>query len=211
MTQTGQTSAFKIRFTQRFLETVRPFREKRTRIDSSRLERLFVTYMVRHGRTRLLYLTVNIMNSLMDAIYQAREGPGQGKLSILAEHQDDLAHLRKVCQQMTVCSHKKTRALGREFLNDWDAIFRVLEHPTWPTTNNEAERALRHWVIMRKITQGTRSPQGSRALALFASVITTCRLRGHSPLLYIRDVITLRRQGLDAPKIPVAKTPIGAV
>ena len=112
---------------------------------------------------------------------------------------------------MGACSHEKTRALGREFLNDWDAIFRVLDHPAWPLTNNEAERVLRHWVILRKITYGTRSPQGSRALALFASVITTCRLRGHSPLLYIRDVITLRRQGLDAPKIPDAATAVGVV
>jgi len=154
---------------------------------------------------------LEIMNSLMDAIYQAREGPGQGTVSILAEHQDELAHLREICQQMAVCSHKKTRALGREFLNDWVAIFRVLEYPAWPLTNNEAERALRHWVILRKITQGTRSPQGSRALALFASVITTCRLRGHSPLLYIRDVITLRRQGLDAPKIPDTQSPMATV
>jgi hypothetical protein len=50
--------------------------------------------------------------------------------------------------------------------------------------------------------QGARSPQGSRALALFASVITTCRLRNASSLLYIRDVITLRRQGKEAPALP---------
>jgi hypothetical protein len=59
----------------------------------------------------------------------------------------------------------------------------VLEYPAWPLTNNEAERALRHWGILRKITQGTNSEQGSRALALFASVFATCRLRNSSPLL----------------------------
>lgn len=151
------------------------------------------------------------LNHLMNAVYRAREGPHQGTCSITAEHQNTLDDLRSVCESMAACSHQKTRALGREFLNDWDAIFRVLDYPAWPLTNNEAERALRHWVILRKITHGTRSPQGSRALALFASVITTCRLRGHSPLLYIRDVIKLRRQGLDAPNIPDAATPIVAV
>ena len=148
------------------------------------------------------------LNHLMNAVYQAREGPDQGTCSIAAKHQNTLDDLRSVCESMGACSHKKTRALGREFLNDWDAIFRVLDHPAWPLTNNEAERVLRHWVILRKITYGTRSPQGSRALALFASVITTCRLRGHSPLLYIRDVITLRRQGLEAPKIPDVATAV---
>jgi transposase len=60
---------------------------------------------------------------------------------------------------MAASSHTKTRELGGEFLNDWVAIFRVLDYPAWPLTNNEAERALRHWVILRKTTQGTRSPQ----------------------------------------------------
>ena len=54
--------------------------------------------------------------------------------------------------------HEKARALAVEFLNDWETIFMVLRHPHLPLTNpstssghrNEAERALRHWVIMRK-------------------------------------------------------------
>ena len=144
----------------------------------------------------------DILNGLIDAVYQAREGPDLGTVSISAHHQETLKNLRKVCEAMAVSSHKKTRELGVEFLNDWEAIFRVLDYPAWPLTNNEAERALRHWVIMRKITQGTNSEQGSRALALFASVFVTCRLRNGSPLLYIRDVIKLRRQGHDTPKLP---------
>jgi hypothetical protein len=143
-----------------------------------------------------------IMNDLIAAIYQAREGPDGGAVSILSHHQEALENLRKACVAMSDSPHKKTRELGREFLNDWEAIFRVLEYPAWPLTNNEAERALRHWVILRKITQGTRSDQGSRALALFASVFVTCRLRNSSPLLYIRDVINIRRQGGDVPKLP---------
>ena len=150
------------------------------------------------------------LDSLVNAVYQAREGPDEGKVSISAHHQEQLENLRKVCEEMSACSHKKTQELGREFLNDWEAIFRVLEYPAWPLTNNEAERALRHWVIMRKITQGTRSVQGSRALALFASVFVTCRLRNSSPLLYLRDVIKMRRQGKDVPKLPQVPAPVAA-
>jgi hypothetical protein len=58
------------------------------------------------------------------------------------------------------------------------------------------------WVILRRITQGTRTEQGSRALALLASVIETCRRRAASPLRYLKEVIALRRQGLDLPKLP---------
>lgn len=92
-----------------------------------------------------------ILNDLTDAVYLAREGPDGGTVSISAHHQETLANLRKVCVAMSASSHKKTHGLGQEFLNDWEAIFRVLEYPAWPLTNNEAERALRHkcpvWVL----------------------------------------------------------------
>ena len=55
--------------------------------------------------------------------------------------------------------------------------------------------ALRHWVIARKISHGTRTATGSRVFALLASVIDTCRQRGHSPWLYIETAIADRRAG----------------
>ena len=66
---------------------------------------------------------------------------------------------------------------------------------------------LRHWVILRRITQGTRTEQGSRAFALLASVIETCRRRAASPLRYLQEVIALRRQGLDVPELPPIPAP----
>ncbi|MGH9799014.1 MAG: IS66 family transposase [Blastocatellia bacterium] len=49
-----------------------------------------------------------------------------------------------VGKQIKTVFHKPTRDLANEMLNDWEAIFRVLQHPELPLTNNEAERALRH-------------------------------------------------------------------
>ncbi|MEZ5479794.1 MAG: IS66 family transposase [Thiolinea sp.] len=147
------------------------------------------------------------LDTLMRAVYQAREGPDNGRVSIAAGHQDTLNQIRLLCEAMKASAHKKTHELGVEFLNDWEAIFRILDYPAWPLTNNEAERALRHWVILRKMSQGTRCEQGSRALALFASVITTCRLRKASPLWFMRDVIQARRAGKDVPELPAI--PVG--
>ena len=62
---------------------------------------------------------------------------------------------------MSLFTHTKARALAVEMLNDWAAIFRVLDHPHLPLTNNEAERALRHWVILRRISYGTKTETGS--------------------------------------------------
>ena len=92
--------------------------------------------------------------------------------------------------------------LAVEFFNDWDAIFRVLAHPELPLTNNAAERALRHWVIARRLSHGTRTAVGSRAFTLLASVIDTCRQRRHSPWTYLVKAITDRRQGLSLAPLP---------
>ena len=147
------------------------------------------------------------LHTLMAAVYQAREGPPNHKpASIAADHEKLLAKLRKTCEAMSCSSHKKTHALGVEFLRDWDAIFRVLEHPHLPLTNNEAERILRHWVIMRRLTQGTRTELGSRVLALYASVFATCRLRQVGPLRYVESVIRARRSGEDAPPLPMGQS-----
>ena len=68
-----------------------------------------------------------------------------------------------------------------------------------PLTNNEAERALRHWVIARMISQGTRTEQGTRAFGLLASVLETCRKRKILPWPYLATVIAERRKGNPAP------------
>ncbi len=143
--------------------------------------------------------TLKILETLMNAIYQAREGPEE---DLVEKYRDLLEEFRKLCERQKGSAHEKTHALAVEFLNDWEAIFRILSNPHWPLTNNEAERALRHWVILRKLSYGTRTEQGSRAFALLASVIETCRKRGVSPWLYLASVIEKRRKGQPAPRLP---------
>lgn len=144
--------------------------------------------------------TLDFLNTLIDAIKEARERPPDKPLSEI--YKDQLISYRHACLQMKSSTHKKTRELAGEMLNDWDAIFRVLDHPHLPLTNNEAERALRHWVILRRISFGTRTEQGSRIFAILASVIETCRIRQQSPWRYLESVIDNRRAGFIAPPLP---------
>jgi hypothetical protein len=126
--------------------------------------------------------TLEYMADFIEGIYRAREGPGTNPKEEFAEQ---LAELKAWCEKHRDSEHEKTRQLARELLNDWEAIWAVLEHPHLPITNNIAERALRHWVIARKISYGTRTKQGSRAFTLLASVIETCRQRQVSPWTYL--------------------------
>ena len=145
--------------------------------------------------------TLKVLKTLMDAIYHVREGPSE---NLVLKYQELLNQFKIHCEYFRDAKHDKTRALAREFLNDWETIFRILAHPHLPLTNNEAERALRHRVILRRINFGTRTPQGTRVFALLASVIETCRKREISPWDYLANVIFLRRHGYDAIPIPAA-------
>lgn len=140
------------------------------------------------------------LNALMTAVYAAREGPPS--VDLPTQYAPQLAALRTACEAYQGSTHQKTHALAVELLNDWEAIFQVLSHPELPLTNNDAERALRHWVILRQLSSGTRTPVGSRVVALLASVIDTCRQRGHTPWRYLERAIADRRAGLPLAPLP---------
>jgi transposase len=117
-----------------------------------------------------------------------------------------LARLKRACLLGRDGPIKKMRALAREILNDWEAVVAFVKNPGLPPTNNEAERALRHAVIARRISYGTRTSEGSIAYSAFLSVIETCRLRGVSPWPYIAEVIALGRKGIAPPPIPAGSS-----
>ena len=114
--------------------------------------------------------------------------------------------LQQVALLATASEHPKLKALAKEILNDWQAVVAFASHPHLPVTNNEAERALRHAVIARYITHGTRSAEGSETYAALLSVIETCRRRNRSPWPFLAEVIALRRKGLPAPSVPTPLT-----
>ncbi len=115
-----------------------------------------------------------------------------------------LARLKRACLLGRDGPTPKMHARAKEILNDWEAIVAFVKHPdaAFPPTNTEAERALRHAVISRRISHGTRTSEGRRAYSALLSVIETCRLRRLIPWDYIAEVIALARQGIAPPPIP---------
>ena len=100
---------------------------------------------------------------------------------------------------------EKLMALARPFLNDPLAVqaklcrrmerfikelFVFVSDPAVPPDNNAAERSLRHLVISRKISGGTRSDQGTDTKMALASLFGTWRARGLNPLLECRRLLT---------------------
>lgn len=149
---------------------------------------------------------LNLIEVCMNEVYQWRkEIHTKEKTDVLTSKLSCLLdEFREICENYSsdTIFHDKTKALAREFLNDWGAIFRILEHPYLPLTNNEAERGLRPWVLLRKICFGSKSAAGTKTFTLLASVIETCKKRSVDSLRFLSESISAARKGLSIKMIP---------
>jgi transposase len=140
--------------------------------------------------------------ALRDSVYKMRDmKPDERKDETNTVDNCRLKFLLE-CVRNNDATHGKTRAFAREVLNDQEAIFTVLKNPELPLTNNTAERALRSLVILRKISYGSKTAEGSRTIALLASVTETLHMRGHDTWIFFAQLFKDRRSGQPPPMLP---------
>jgi len=70
-----------------------------------------------------------------------------------------------------------------------EKYFTFLKHPGIPIDNNKAERALRHLVIKRKISFGSKTQRGAETTSILASVIMS--LKWNSPRTWFQKYLKL--------------------
>jgi transposase len=138
-----------------------------------------------------------LLRKIHALIHEVAEGTGARIISPI------LARLKRACKLHRDDDAEKVRALAREILNDWAAITAFVTNPDLPATNNDAERALRDAVIARRISNGTRTAEGSAAYAATLSVVETCRRCGIEPWLYIINLLARARKSLPHISIPL--------
>ena len=68
-------------------------------------------------------------------------------------------------------------------------LFVFVSHADVPPDNNAAERSLRHLVVSRKVSGGTRSPQGTDSKMALASLFGSWRANGLDPLSQCRRLL----------------------
>jgi len=107
----------------------------------------------------------------------------------MAQHRLLGERLRTVCQPFLTDETAPQAVLCRRMVKYLDSLFTFVVDPAVPPTNNAAERSLRHLVVSRKISGGTRSAQGTQTKLRLASLFTTWRLRGLDPFLACRDML----------------------
>ena len=79
--------------------------------------------------------------------------------------------------------------LCRRMENHIKELFVFVAQPEVPPDNNAAERSLRHLVVSRKISGGTRSNQGTDTKMTLASIFGTWRAQGLNPLTACRQLL----------------------
>jgi len=78
---------------------------------------------------------------------------------------------------------KKCQRFVANLLKDKDRLFVFVTNPDVDATNNAAERALRHPVVARKISGGSRSEKGAKVFGTLMSVVQSFKLSGKDLLI----------------------------
>ena len=94
--------------------------------------------------------------------------------------------------QLTQRTYK--HSLIRKFVNnlyhrDSENLFRFVNDPEIDPTNNISERELRALVIIRKISNGSRSTRGANTTAILLSIIQTLRLKEQNVLQGLQAIL----------------------
>lgn len=84
------------------------------------------------------------------------------------------------------------RVLAERVCKHRGELFVFVEHPDVPPDNNAAERAIRPFVVLRKVSGGTRSKQGSDTQTILLSLFGTWTLRGLDTLSACRRMLIER-------------------
>lgn len=107
----------------------------------------------------------------------AKLGPVQQQAERVRRQREFEQELLRVCRPHLKKKRLQSRLCERieRFLPE---MFVFVADPRVPSDNNAAERSVRHLVVSRKISGGTRSETGSETKSILASLFGTWRLQG---------------------------------
>lgn len=97
--------------------------------------------------------------------------------------------------------HAKTAGTCKKILQVEPALWTFVTHPEVPPTNNRAERALRPFVIWRKLSLHTQAKRGDLFIERILTVVETCRLQRRPVAEYLTAVVMAHLAGEPPPSL----------
>lgn len=107
-------------------------------------------------------------------------------------NQEIVEQLKAEVFQLTLRHYKHNtirKFVDNLYYRDGDNLFRFVTDPEIDPTNNISERELRALVIIRKISNGSRSVRGANATAMLLSIIQTLRLKNENVLQELQKIL----------------------
>lgn len=143
---------------------------------------------------------------LQDSKELAREFGAEGKyvhrklkeifeLATGFNHQGTQEHIDQLQAEIFLLTQRHYKhSIIRRFVNtlcyrDGENLFRFVTDPNIDSTNNLSERELRKLVIIRKISNGSRSARGANATAMLLSIIQTLRFHKENILQNLHTIL----------------------
>jgi transposase len=111
--------------------------------------------------------------------------------------------IRALLEQCAAGRHVRTANFASGLLDEYDALWTFADVPDAgiDPTNNTAERAMRHPVLMRRIQGGSQSERGNRWVERIQSVRETCRLQDRRTLDFLIAAATAAHHGKPIPSL----------
>ena len=126
------------------------------------------------------YREAKYIHKRMKYIYEkAKEG----------EKKEKLLHWIDLIASRTYRSTEVFKFVKSVYRNHRENLFRFIDNPEIDSTNNRAERGLRHAVVIRKISNGSRSEDGAEITARLLSVLQTMKLQEVNPFNGAMDLL----------------------
>lgn len=98
-------------------------------------------------------------------------------------------------------NHRQAKALARRFKGKAaESYFQFMTDPFVEPTNNGTEREIRHTVIDRRITQGTRSERGMRWCERIWTAIATCKKQNRNVFDFIHQSLLAHWNNTEYPQ-----------
>ena len=105
------------------------------------------------------------------------------------EKKENLLHWIDLISSRSYKSSEVYKFVKSVFRNHRENLFRFVDNPEIDSTNNRAERGLRHAVVIRKISNGSRSKDGAEITANLLSVLQTAKLQSENPMNFMSDLL----------------------
>jgi len=104
---------------------------------------------------------------------------------------EQVEKLKKEIQWLAhpVYKHRELKGFIKTLQQRVDDLFRFTQDKEIEGDNNLAERGLRKAVIIRKISNGSRSDNGAEILEVLLSIVETARLQKQNPLNFMHKIL----------------------